>query len=66
LIKDAWVAKLFVLVKTTFIPAFFSSNLILTGLHFELPCVEHCDVVDMRTHVMSVPPQEVDKKYAPT
>ena len=34
-------------------------KLISSGLHFELPCVEHCDVVDMRTHVMSVPPQEV-------
>ncbi len=38
----------------------------LPGLHFELPCVEHCDVVDMRTHVMSVPPQEVPCQMPPT
>ena len=35
------------------------AELAILGLHFELPCVEHCHVVDMRTHVMSVPPQEV-------
>ena len=29
------------------------------GLHFEIPCVEHAEVVDMRTSKMKVPPQEV-------
>ena len=29
------------------------------GLHFELPCIEHVEVVDMRTSKMRVPPQEV-------
>ena len=29
------------------------------GLHFELPCIEHVEVVDMRTSKMKVPPQEV-------
>ena len=31
----------------------------LSGLHFEIPCVEHAEVVDMRTCFMKVPPQEV-------
>ena len=30
-----------------------------SGLHFEIPCVEHAEVVDMRTCFMKVPPQEV-------
>ena len=30
------------------------------GLHFELPCIEHVEVVDMRTSKMRVPPQEVN------
>ena len=29
------------------------------GLHFELPCIEHVEVVDMRTSKMKVPPQEI-------
>ena len=32
---------------------------LIPGLHFEIPCVEHAEVVDMRTSFMKVPPQEV-------
>ena len=35
-----------------------------SGLHFSLPCVESHEVVDMRTITLSVPPQEVRKKYS--
>ena len=30
-----------------------------TGLHFNLPCVETHEIVDMRTITLGVPPQEV-------
>ena len=32
------------------------------GLHFNLPCVETHEIVDMRTITLGVPPQEVVKK----
>ena len=34
-----------------------------SGLHFEIPCVEHAEVVDMRTCFMKVPPQEVQSVF---
>ena len=36
------------------------------GLHFEIPCVEHAEVVDMRTSKMKVPPQEILTKDSVT
>jgi len=36
------------------------------GLHFELPCIEHVEVVDMRTSKIRVPPQEILTKDSVT